>query len=282
MMTKDDVKQFMAAHWLSEIDRFLPKGLEYWEKHFVAGERAAPVGEGRLRLVLYTEEHQYYITVRPPEGSYTDHEKLPERGEDATPEAARIYSETYGYLGATVSARKAQPGEVTMGGRDLPDGPFCRATWDKIVQGILAFELLPIVERYPKIMTLKSSVKIVEFQNVRVRRPVLLFNPAQVRTDKEVKQPLDALLEVDGDVYIVDCLNTVRETLKARGVQLPHPAEVSIAKDIFYDRCDDGTSKEEPAGGSAPDVSESEQTPNTDYVVKQKVPEDPEAEPTRG
>lgn len=260
-MTKDDVIQFMAAHWLSEIDRFLPKGSEYWEKHFASGERAAPVGEGRLRLVLYTEDHQYYITVRPPEGNYMDHEKLPERGEDATPEAARIYSETYGYLGATVSARKAQPGEVTMGGRDLPDGPFCRATWDKIVQGILAFELLPIVEHYPKTMTVGDGVRIVEFQNVRVRRPVVLFNPAQIRTDKEVKQPLDALLEVDGDVYIVDCLDTIRETLKARGVQLPHPAEVSIAQDIFYDRNDDGTAKEEPAGSGAPDV-----------VVKQKVP----------
>lgn len=44
------------------------------------------------------------------------------------------------YMGAGASGRKSRPGCIGSGGRDLPDGRFCKETWDKIISSIVGFE----------------------------------------------------------------------------------------------------------------------------------------------
>ena len=48
------------------------------------------------------------------------------------------------YLGCIVSSRITRPGETWLRGNDLPDGKFTRETWDKILNGIFAYELVPL------------------------------------------------------------------------------------------------------------------------------------------
>lgn len=45
------------------------------------------------------------------------------------------------YLGCTVSTRKPRPGETWSRGNDLPDGKYNDETWNKILRGIIRYEL---------------------------------------------------------------------------------------------------------------------------------------------
>jgi len=45
------------------------------------------------------------------------------------------------YLGCTSSCRKTKAGEDWTRGRDLPDGNFCRQTWELIKNSIIKSEL---------------------------------------------------------------------------------------------------------------------------------------------
>lgn len=49
-----------------------------------------------------------------------------------------------GYLGCVASCRKPIAGEGWHRGNDLPDGPFTKETWDKIVRGIVRYELIQL------------------------------------------------------------------------------------------------------------------------------------------
>jgi hypothetical protein len=75
----------------------------------------------RFRCLLYTNDHQYSIT------GYEGTEKNPK-----------------GYLGCTASTRKPRPGEDWNRGNDLPDGKYSKETFDKIIRGIVAYELKTI------------------------------------------------------------------------------------------------------------------------------------------
>ena len=57
------------------------------------------------------------------------------------------------YLGCVVSTRKPRAGEACTRGNDLVDGPFCRETWEKIKNDILAYELVKIVKKSKRILT---------------------------------------------------------------------------------------------------------------------------------
>lgn len=79
--------------------------------------------EGKLyrKFVLYTEENQYFIVAKD-----------------------KIHNE--GYLGCQVEARKPRPGEDWLRGSDLPDGPFDKNTWDKIINSIVRRELVKLTK----------------------------------------------------------------------------------------------------------------------------------------
>lgn len=49
-----------------------------------------------------------------------------------------------GYLGCGASTRKYRAGENWLRGNDLPDGPFTRETWDRIISRIVAYELVKL------------------------------------------------------------------------------------------------------------------------------------------
>lgn len=68
---------------------------------------------------LYTTEHRYLITAC-------------DRNKDE------------GYLMCEVQTRKKRAGEDWYRGNDLPDGPFNKATWNRIKDGIIKYELIKL------------------------------------------------------------------------------------------------------------------------------------------
>ena len=68
---------------------------------------------------FYTEDNRYSITA------------IDRDGDD-------------GYLGCTVTCRKARAGEEYNRGNDLPDGPFTEETWNTIVYAIVNYELVKL------------------------------------------------------------------------------------------------------------------------------------------
>jgi len=72
------------------------------------------------KVCFYTEENQYFITAIERNGSDKH------------------------YLGCSVSSRKSRPGEDWIRGNDLPDGPFTKKTWDRIVYAIVSYEIVKL------------------------------------------------------------------------------------------------------------------------------------------
>jgi len=72
---------------------------------------------------FYTEEYQYFITA-----------------------IERFDEDKDNYLGCQVSARKSRAGEDWLRGNDLPDGPFTKKTWDRIIYSIVSYELVKLSE----------------------------------------------------------------------------------------------------------------------------------------
>lgn len=112
---------------ISEKEKTNMELLEQWLKELVypgkvfnfieeSSGHSEPGVETTREFCFYTENHQYFITAIDRVGE--------------------------GYLGCQVSARKARAGEDWLRGNDLPDGPFTRATWDKIINAIVCYELV--------------------------------------------------------------------------------------------------------------------------------------------
>lgn len=76
--------------------------------------------ENRFRCIFYTNNHKYSISGYVPIEADKDNK---------------------GYLGCVASTRKPRPGEDWTRGNDLPDGNYSKQTFDKIVRGILGYEI---------------------------------------------------------------------------------------------------------------------------------------------
>jgi len=85
-----------------------------------------------MKVRIYTEVNQYEI-------------KGVDRKEDD------------GYLGCGVKARKPRAGEDWDRGNDLPDGPFTRETWNKILNAMINYELVPLT-KFTRPTTLPEEV----------------------------------------------------------------------------------------------------------------------------
>ena len=85
----------------------------------------------KLRLTIYTKEHEYHISARLPKV-----EKLG-KGDMLSVD---------GYLGCIAKTRKPRAGEDWTRGNDLADGKYCKETWDRIVHDILGYELVKVVK----------------------------------------------------------------------------------------------------------------------------------------
>ena len=66
------------------------------------------------------------------------------------------------YLGCTVSVRKPRAGEDWNRGSDLPDGMFCRETWERIKNAIVQYELVKIAKSCEH---LSEEITVAEFNN---------------------------------------------------------------------------------------------------------------------
>lgn len=75
--------------------------------------------EHEREMFLYTEEHCYLIN-------------------------AITRTDGKNYIGCNVSSRKSRAGEDWTRGNDLPDGPFNKETWNKIVYAIVNYELVKL------------------------------------------------------------------------------------------------------------------------------------------
>jgi len=75
--------------------------------------------DGRISVRFYTKENRYNISIGDGDNRY---------------------------LGCTVTTRKPRAGEDWNRGRDLPDGEYCKKTWDKIKDAIVAYELVKVIK----------------------------------------------------------------------------------------------------------------------------------------
>ena len=113
------------------VEKFVPPmvQLEKWlaelifpgkvEDFFEIFEGESTTKEISKDVCFYTDEHTYRIVAV-------------ERAEDE------------GYLGCNVLSRKKRPGETWIRGNDLPDGPFNKETWNKIIYAIVNYELVKL------------------------------------------------------------------------------------------------------------------------------------------
>lgn len=102
--------------------------------------------DGRHRVCIFTQDHKYNIAFGLGHTGKT-------------------------YLGCTVNARKALPGEDWTRGNDLHDGNFSFETWVKIMQDIISYELQPISDYILNKKTMEDlvneNVKSVETQRIQ-------------------------------------------------------------------------------------------------------------------
>jgi hypothetical protein len=110
VMTKID----QLEQWLKEL--IYPGNVDEFVQR-PAGH-GSPEEQSRT-YTIYTEENQYTIVaVEKKDGD--------------------------NYLGCSATARKSRPGEGWLRGNDLPDGPFTRKTWDRIVYAIVSYEMVKL------------------------------------------------------------------------------------------------------------------------------------------
>lgn len=109
-------KMQMLHQWLKELI-FPGKVADFFQE--IAGQW---VEEKVTRsLCFYTEEYQYIIkAIEYNNGDKDD------------------------YLSCQVTARKTRAGEDWLRGNDLPDGPFTKKTWDRIIYSIVSYEMVKL------------------------------------------------------------------------------------------------------------------------------------------
>ena len=111
---KDLTLMEMLDQWLVELV-FPGKSKDFIQEIEGSGDTK----EVKRKLCFYTEEHQYFITaIERPAGE--------------------------SYIGCGVTTRKARAGEDWLRGNDLPDGPFNKETWNRIIYAIVNYELVKL------------------------------------------------------------------------------------------------------------------------------------------
>ena len=114
---KELTKMQMLDQWLKELI-FPGDPKEFFQE--VSGQGSET--ETRRIFCFYTDEHVYQIV------------------------AIERFNGEEDYLGCQVSTRKARPGEDWARGNDLPDGPFNKKTWDRIIYSIVSYEMVKLSE----------------------------------------------------------------------------------------------------------------------------------------
>ncbi len=110
-MKFEEMKQ-QLSDWIGELGtlRTQPNAWRFEDLHPEADMETG-------RLIFCTAAHQYTVRFRSLERTY---------------------------LGCGVTSRTTRPGETWTRGNDLHDGKFSRETWDGILRGVLAYELVEL------------------------------------------------------------------------------------------------------------------------------------------
>ena len=119
--------------WLKEISRF-----DKVENFIVPDYK-----DGRISVKFYTKENRYCISVRLPR-KFNEHIIQTDENNHIMRESNAPIDN--GYLGCTIQTRKPRAGEDWNRGNDLPDGKYCKKTWDKIKNAIIAYELVKVIK----------------------------------------------------------------------------------------------------------------------------------------
>ena len=82
--------------------------------------RAGKSNKDMIKLVIFTKDYSYWIRVSKK------------------------------YLACGASTRKPRAGEDWTRGNDLPDGKFCRETWENIKNAIVRYELVKVALHKPQ------------------------------------------------------------------------------------------------------------------------------------
>lgn len=115
-----EAAKLLVEKWLGEMSYFRAGGKKQkWALRPAAysggtDQPTKKMSDAYWTLTLATAMTHYYIHVRPT------------------------------YLGCTAVSRVVDPGETHSRGNDLPDGPFDRNTWARILTEMLAYEFLDI------------------------------------------------------------------------------------------------------------------------------------------
>lgn len=131
-MSEDSIKEEkMNAldKWLEDL--VFPAKVE----DFIHSTKAynSPDGEYYREFSIYTSEYRYRVV-------------------------AIARNEGEGYLGCQVSTRKMRAGEDWTRGNDLPDGEFTKKTWDRIINGIVKYELV-LLSKHTKPQTVYEDME---------------------------------------------------------------------------------------------------------------------------
>ena len=105
--------------WLKEIVRYGNKVEQFVLPNYKNG----------VRVEIYTHNYCYSIRVK-----------------ESAPNNDASENNNYRYMGCVVTARKPRAGEDWNRGNDLPDGKYCKETWDRIKNAIIAYELVKIIK----------------------------------------------------------------------------------------------------------------------------------------
>jgi hypothetical protein len=104
------------VEWMKEIVPFsnFEKYARKTRESFVEDTHGTNHRDNHVNYIICTAEHRYSISAHPE------------------------------YLGCIASTTRERPGETWNRGNDLPDGKFCRETWDAIKDAILRYELVKL------------------------------------------------------------------------------------------------------------------------------------------
>ena len=107
---------------------------------------------GRISVKFYTKNNRYNISIRLPR-KFNEHIVQTDENDIIMGESNAPIDN--GYMGCQVQTRKPIAGENWNRGNDLPDGKYCKETWDRIKHRIIAYELVKV-----KKMTVTTGVPV--------------------------------------------------------------------------------------------------------------------------
>jgi len=128
------------AQWIEPLCRY-----NKIEDFVIIDDKDLVFKAGKIHLTLFTKEHSYHIKAKLPLIAHRAGKKIGKLIDPDAPQE-RFKEMDRGYLCCTGRCRKPRAGEDWTRGNDLPDGSYCKETWDRILNAIVAYELVKVIK----------------------------------------------------------------------------------------------------------------------------------------